>query len=192
MKLIDTLIDQLPDNGGWPKYVDAAISIFGVAWSIPPWGCHPMAYRMSTHEIVTFEQYESALTASKPEWDGEGLPPVGCECEYKDKNTDKWLPVIIRYSSNDVVVLAGTSEMFPGEFIEIARDVVVDSPQFRPIRSEADKKRGDGILALARVDGLAAPFEYGSKMSDGSLIGSFWYELYDAIAAGKIPGIRIE
>ena len=32
-------------------------------------------------EHVTREQYESTLAASKqPEWDGEGLPPVGCEC----------------------------------------------------------------------------------------------------------------
>lgn len=63
---------------------------------------------------------------------------------------------------------------------------------FRPIRSEADKKREKGVVALATADPKVAPFTYGEKMTNGELIGSAWYDLYDAIAAGKVPGIKLE
>ncbi|WP_161576585.1 hypothetical protein, partial [Cronobacter sakazakii] len=66
-----------------------------------------------------------------------------------------------------------------------------DSYEFRPIRSEADNKRAAGVTALAKAGG-AVDFEYGRKTIDGELSAPGWYELYDKIAAGKIPHIRIE
>ncbi|HEP0933468.1 TPA: hypothetical protein QIX40_000796 [Enterobacter roggenkampii] len=63
--------------------------------------------------------------------------------------------------------------------------------EFRPIRSEADKKRENGVLSLAKAAG-AMPFRYGETLSDGELLGSSWYELYDKIAAGEVTGIRID
>lgn len=36
------------------------------------------------------------------------------------------------------------------------------------------------------------PFRYGETLSDGELLGSSWYELYDKIAAGEVTGIRID
>ncbi len=36
---------------------------------------------MSKHiEKVVMMDYEAALAARKTEWNGEGLPPVGCRC----------------------------------------------------------------------------------------------------------------
>lgn len=103
----------------------------------------------SDHDIstITREQYESALAAAGPEWNGEGLPPVGCECEYLDSNNE-WYPVTIKYASNQIVVICGMTNIFGEEQeTEIAKDIQLDKPQFRPIRSEADKKR-DGIIQV--------------------------------------------
>jgi len=184
--LIDVVIDNLSEGKGWPEALNSTPSIFGVEWCMPPWGCSPMAYRLATHEIVTREQYLAALALRGGPWDGLGLPNVGVECEYKDKNTNKWLPVIIRYSSNDVVVLAGTSEMYPGEFIEIARDVIVDNPQFRPIRSKSEKKRDEAATCIEEM------FDSDNEDVGNDELSRFGYRLLQKIAAGKIPHIRID
>lgn len=54
--------------------------------------------------------------------------------------------------------------------------------EFRPIRSEADKKRDESVNAL---------IEFDLRRKTAS-IQNLYPELYDAIAAGKIPGIRID
>ncbi|SEP40355.1 hypothetical protein [Enterobacter sp. NFIX58] len=151
MKLIDILVRELPDLGGWPPsteslYQNAKGRLVGTQ------GCivNTVDMKLSvvaedTHRSVTRQQYEATLAASKPEWDGEGLPPVGCECEYKDAGTEEWMPVEIKYSSNQIVVFSGRIR-FRESAVEISKDVVIDNPQFRPIRSEADRKR-DSIIS---------------------------------------------
>lgn len=67
------------------------------------------------------------------EWDGEGLPPVGCECEYKDTGTGEWMTVEIKYSSSQIVVFSGRIS-FRDSAVELSKDVVIDKPQFLPIR----------------------------------------------------------
>lgn len=59
---------------------------------------------------------------------------------------------------------------------------VPEDVKFRPIRSEADKKREHAIEALSQV------VEY--RHGCGYKPMSGW--IYDAIAAGKIPGIKLE
>jgi hypothetical protein len=146
----------------------------------------PNKVLMDLQENKDLESAKNAAIAatSKPEWDGEGLPPVGCECEGKQ-------PAQLNWNRFKVVAIEN------GHVFGFWNDNVstgLDSRQweFRPIRSEEDKKRAECVIALSRIDPQAMPFEYGDKHSDGSLIGPFWYELYDAIAAGKIPHIRID
>lgn len=126
--------------------------------------------------------------ASKPEWNGEGLPPVGVEIEYKftkvNYRNDFSRGKVLSYGMHNVFMEHWSSK---NEFIQ-----PLDKIEFRPIRSEEEKKRAEGVIALSRLDPQAMPFEYGDKQSNGSLIGPFWYGLYDAIAAGKIPHIRID
>lgn len=50
-----------------------------------------------------------------------------------------------------------------------------DALKFRPIRSEAERKRSDIIDALTN-------FTFRGDATD----------IYDAIAAGKIPGVKLE
>lgn len=120
------------------------------------------------------EQYEAALAASKQvEWDGEGLPPVGCECEVKGAaGDDSWSVGEIlshtKFRGRDCAVFQ-TEEMVSASSYEY----------FRPIRTEADSKR-DGFIDLLMT-------EWAFLGQDGEQAG----ELYDAIAAGKIPGIKL-
>lgn len=115
---------------------------------------------------------------SESSWDGVGLPPVGCECEYKDQNTGEWHKVSIKYQSEWIIVISGRD--LTGEMVEIAKDLVIDVPEFRPIRSEADKKR-DSIIE----------FITGAIDSHGVDPLNSAKFIYDAIAAGKIPGVKL-
>ncbi len=103
----------------------------------------------------------------RPLWDGEGLPPVGCECE-RSLCGDSWLPCTILFVSNEMVVVKLATHESAYRH---------DDVKFRPIRSEADKKRDE----IAKDINAAV---------DAS--GTLGHVLYDAIAAGKIPHIRIE
>lgn len=123
---------------------------------------------------------------AEPVWGGEGKPDIGEKCEHYSGG--QW----------EVVTIAGIYENLVTGFTDywmIKEDggsYTVGNPyRFRPIRSEADKKREEAIMSLAKSGG-AASFKYGEKFNDGSLIGAAWYELYDAIAAGKVRGVKLE
>lgn len=113
MKLIDLLVQELPKRGGWPEGAEIAVqdadsqicfsshsdvyadkgqtSWFGGDWGDGDWN-NPFIDTIADDRhkcIVSRKQYESALAASqKPAWNGEGLPPVGCECEYRFPNVN--------------------------------------------------------------------------------------------------------
>ncbi|ELY5802153.1 hypothetical protein SNN69_001506 [Cronobacter sakazakii] len=190
MKLIDLLVRELPKHGGWPEGVSSIAQRFNGALFEPTSAVRLLdglrfdSVENRINECVTREQYESAL--QKPVWDGEGLPPVGCECE-AIYGRDAWFKVkIIAYDSGRVI----------GRWLEGDRDdYLLDyshQEAFRPIRSEADRKREIGVMALATACGDVVPFKYGDRLQDGEIVGAAWYELYDKIAAGEVAGIRIE
>ncbi len=194
MKLIDLLVQELPKRGGWPDGEEFAYADPDGEIRFP--GARGDFYPLVTvdnddlsPEIgmpqlrITREQYESALAASqKPAWNGEGLPPVGCECEWRDKNVG-CIPVTIKYISEQIVVMASPTNLCGvQELTEIAKDIICDKPQFRPLRTEADKKRDEALKSLALNIGLNRP------KNDGDLAEC----IYDAIAAGKIHGVKLE
>lgn len=80
-------------------------------------------------------------------WNGKGVPPVGCECQYrKHKKTEhsEWFNGVVKYASEFTVVIqpvcyAGETIGHPANF------------EFRPIRSEADKKRDIIIQVIERA-----------------------------------------
>lgn len=198
MKLIDLLVQELPKRGGWPDGVsrihqDQDGEIY--AWtgqSCKLWfkvdiiadNCRPYGLDESIENMVTRKQYESALAASqKPTWNGEGLPPVGCECEWRDSNVG-WIPVKIKYISEQIVVIESPVNLFGVQKLtEIAKDIICDKPQFRPLRTEADKKRERICDAIY---GALTKAERQHNRSDEA------EAVYDAIAAGKIPGVKLE
>ncbi|MDT3523226.1 hypothetical protein ROM83_04445 [Cronobacter sakazakii] len=206
MKLIDLLVQELPKRGGWPEkarlvvqdssgYVNFFINqqpvYFDNHWVGGDWIVSTNFYAdagvANDHAtaIITREQYEAALAAAQqPVWDGEGLPPVGAEVEvrYRHATNAEW--VFFRCVAVDCEAAFGWTEKVPA-------GLSVSDYDFRPILSEADRKRAAVVTALAKAGG-DVHFEYGRKTIDGELSSPGWYKLYDKIAAGEIAGIRIE
>lgn len=206
MKLIDLLVQELPKRGGWPantSYIaqDEESATWGFRYkpekdSDDEWmDCSDSGYEIRigyigdaddcNTSVVTREQYESALAASqKKAWNGEGLPPVGCECEYLDNN-GKWYPVTVKYASDQLVVISGVIKILGEEQeTEIAKDIITDKPQFRPLRTEAERKRDAAVEQMMKFATIHTTKGLGLDLALSSC--------YDAIAAGKIPGVKLE
>ena len=201
MKLIDLLIQELPKRGGWP---DGALSITqdndgslcvwdtndphydGFSWehhtgnSLLYYWCEINAVPLSCdhkESIVTYWQYKAAIAASqKPAWNGEGLPPAGCECEYQYKvHGSEWCrfecvavdgKAVFGWSNNTPVALQSNTH------------------NFRPLRTEAERKRNETISEIGKASQLIS--------NNKEQIKHIAKHIYDAIAAGKIPGVKLE
>jgi hypothetical protein len=111
-----------------------------------------------------------------PVWNGEGLPPVGCECEFMKHTLDaipNWRRGIIKYVSEYTVVIV--EALSPGEFVAHPRTC-----DFRPVPSEAERKRDEAKIAIAELCRSSASNGHSADL------------IFDAIAAGKIPGVKLE
>jgi hypothetical protein len=189
VKLIDILVRDLDKFGGWPeeavechRFVDEANIDFydkdGQWWNdcflkYGNFAQEAVRERVITceSESVTREQYEAALAASKPVWDGKGLPPVGCVCEYETK-FDGWQPVRIELIKSEGIAFTwlANSQAYNGlDCVGVQK-----SGSFRPIRSEADKKKEAAVFAIAELCRDSASNGHSAEL------------IYDAIKSGKI------
>lgn len=107
---------------------------------------------------------------TEPAWDGEGLPPVGVECEFASCSIpDRWYQGIVRYLSEHTIVIEHTV-LANGKAESIAHPRTMN---FRPIRSPEDVARDEAVYDLEHHD-------------------SSCESIYDAIAEGKIRGVKLE
>lgn len=104
-----------------------------------------------------------------PEWDGKGLPPVGCECEVK--RAIDWVKCKILFISEAHVVLMADEECCWNTC----------ACQFRPLRTESERKRD------AAINDMLTIIDCNGVDPKNSAI-----QIYEAIAAGKIPGVKLE
>lgn len=191
MKLIDLLVQHLGSNGGWPmgakncmqSCVDGEV-MFNSEKNFRS-GIHLPISDDWDKSIVTKEQYEAALAASKkPEWRGEGIPPEGVECEVKS-GKDSWTLCKVVHSSSAGVAFIYLEEL-SGESSSMYLGVLDSIPHkhaisyFRPIRTEAERKRDDAIDAIQEC---IMRIPHRDAIAEG---------LWDDIFEGKIPGIRLE
>lgn len=214
MKLIDLLVQELPKLGGWPIksfqcaqddnckvcfYTEGLIHRERTpsTWSIPRGSeAEHQGHYSFYHDsmavdadtaIVTHEQYKVALAASQQTvWNGEGLPPVGITCEHcpGGATQHEW----------EIVTVIGISERPGGSFTdywlrkEDGSSYVIGNPyRFRPICTEAERKREEGIDGI--VDFCVNYYAYPKGAEQYLKIAT---TLYDAIAAGKIPGVKLD
>lgn len=194
MKLIDLLVKELPKRGGWPQNVthigqdyDRELMFYGRGSAMTGIFLDELAidHRKcgGSGAKITQEQYESALAESqKPAWNGEGVPPVGCECEYSLNRGSSWWKCKIDYivGTQGVVMLCHTFEGV--QYVPFSS--YGDSLKFRPIRTEAERKRDDAAEA---IDWYMPEF-----IPDTPNDYYHAKKIYDAIAAGKIPGVKLE
>lgn len=206
MKLIDLLVKELPKRGGWPEGVVKIHQDYnGETWG---WLVHDSAELLFTldqvatnarkygkkekcENMVTREQYKSALALSqKPAWNGEGMPPVSEKVEFfinpKLGYRNDWIPAagtemeVVAHKTttdgNDVAVCywdeggAGRSCCFVPESL-------------KPLGTEAERKR-DAFINAVLDDMRTIPCDL--SLRDEVAV------IYDAIAAGKIPGVKLD
>lgn len=202
MKLIDLLVKELPKRGGWPYYAlsitqddDGSLCMWdandphydGFSWKhhtgnslVHYWhGINAVPLSCDHKEsIVTYWQYKAALAESqKPAWNGEGLPPCGVECEYRfpsvNYRSDFSRGKVIAYGNQKAFIEHWSSK---NEFAQ-----PLDNIEFRPLRTEAERKRDAAVEAMQRA-----------ADEGNNWIYSEYEIIYEAIAAGKIHGVKLE
>lgn len=181
MKLIDLLVKELPGRGGWRNGARWGRQYKNGEFYFTPNENHvfhgeiklPISDDWNT-AIITREQYEAALAAAgKPAWDGDGLPSAGCDCEMQDAHGNWGTVTIISHS--DGFSFGWDSENKMVYFSD-------NEKEFRPIRTDAQRKRE---LAVNKIsDLLDIDRESGARNSLD--------KIYNWIAAGKIPGLRLD
>lgn len=175
MKLIDILVQELPKHGGWPEGVneieqDDCGQLIDMSQDTNYYSDFKLELCDGWEKaVVTREQYEKALSASQPQWNGDGLPPVGCRVEANYGG--EWVEATVAYTDRPDT---------HGDAVSWKEALVFDckttrpfwSDEFRPIRSEEDKKRDEALNAMAAY---CTP-----------------EDLCTAIFAGKIPHIQLK
>lgn len=180
MTLLELLRQELPKRGGWPEGVaamaqdaDGAVQNYAdtrdirinreyaegnsrivCSYSIDSGECEVSTDRLTA--IVTREQYEATG------WNGTGLPPVGCTCEFMKHTLDttpNWRRGIIKYVSKYTVVIV--EALSPGEFVTHPRTC-----NFRPLRTEAERAI-DEMVQLSGVSIGAAKILYDAGYRKG-------------------------
>lgn len=141
------------------------------------------------YSVVTFlsgatcrldPQKWSILAERRAVWDGEGLPPVGTKCEVRISSNSPWFECEIVYSGESGAAFISTKD----NSIDCVNASCPDF--FRPLRSPEDVARDESINAMRKVW-----WEYPGKEHNGKVF-SIYEIIYDAIAAGKIPGVKLE
>lgn len=151
-----------------------------VAWTHDDSVLDVIAYRL--HKPQQAEQPEASeedlneciWQGVAPVWNGEGLPPVGCVCE-RSWAGDKWLQCKIIFTGDEIVLVKLATREAAYQLSDV---------RFRPLRSEADKKRD---AAIESIDWYMPEF-----IPDTPNELYHAKKIYDAIAAGKIPGVKLE
>lgn len=163
-----TVVDVKFKNGNVQSGYPAGEYSWEHAWQ----GANIIAYRLhQPQEVAQAESEQEADLndcigqAPTTEWNGEGLPPAGCVCE-RSWAGDKWLQCKIIFTGDEIVLVKLATREAAYQLSDV---------RFRPIRSEAERKRSDIIDALTNF----------TLRGDAT-------DIYDAIAAGKIPGIKLD
>lgn len=194
MKLIDLLVQELPKRGGWPNgaveccrhYGTNSIDFYDETgnWDDDCYLRYGKDFAKDcvyeetsgSHRLqsISRSEYESALAASKkPAWDGEGVPPVGCECEYISNGTS-WGKVKVIGLDGEKIVIRPSGEIYYA-ITPSNKDV------FIPFRTEEEKKRDIVVGAIKELFKCSND----PSVDDATLI-------FNAIAAGKIPGVKLD
>lgn len=118
-----------------------------------------------------------------PEWNGDGVPPVGTECEIY--NRSEWFAVKIKFIGDKWIVaepLDGRNEeCFENQIHGEDCYSIADNPHaFRPLRTEAEKAR-EKLAASLHIAAGASPIKLNG-------IGPLYFKLADAIISGSVFG----
>jgi hypothetical protein len=167
----------------------------GIIWAADPksiafdWvHCGPLLARSDDYAtaIVTREQYEAAIAAQQPVWNGEGLPPVGSDVEFT-LDTDKYSVQGNIPENGQVVNVVAHKQTTDGNPVAVVywdergsgRAAAFIKAAFSPLRTEAERKREAEVDELIDAITLTLTDIYASQ------------RFMDAIESGKIPGVEL-
>lgn len=207
MKLIDLLVQELPNRGGWPQgsqYIaadmdgridsyenepeldhskeswrDSVVGGYEVADIIPP--TKVSDWKTS---IISREEYEASLF----EWDGEGLPPVGAEVEVMSPRlgwtkatvtaiTDNW--IIAQYEDGIEFAGAHRTVGYGGCWVSDYEGL------FRRLKTDEEAERE------LQCEAAVASLQESLKSSGYGLPDGAAKIVVDAIAQGKVSGLKL-
>lgn len=153
-------------------------------WAHTGSSCDIIAYRLHNPEIksrANDDRLEQDLNecigqdVDVQEWSGDGLPPVGFICEGRFPRhpgiSFEWQECLVLYVFERECAVKSKST-----------STLHYCDEFRPLRTEAERAREDAQTAIRTC--LAGT---GAGITPMAAKG-----IYDAIAAGKIPGIKLE
>lgn len=211
MKLIDLLVQELPKRGGWPDGANYAVQDADgtVKFAKTLTYLHYLAGEWRSNEngfdwiygdrpfdgnfvaewtaddnhkaVISMARYECGISKketgkkSADEWNGEGVTPLGCECEYISNGTS-WGKVKVIGFDGEKIVIRPSGEIYYAI-------TPSDKDVFTPLRTEAERKR-DAFIDAVLDDMRTIPCDL--SLRDEVAV------IYDAIAAGKIPGVKLE
>ena len=197
MKLIDLLVQELPKRGGWPEGAVECCRHYGANsidfydetgnWDDDCYLKYGKDFAKDciyeetsgSHRLqsISRSEYESALAASqKPAWNGEGLPPSGIECEVSVDGGRSWCTYRAISEKNGVRLI---------EIGNLTEEFQNNNWIFRPLRAEAERKREAAAKEMARHANEDAHRKFNAGLRN-------CLSIYDAIAAGKIPGVKLD
>ena len=170
----NTVVDVKFKGGGVQSGYQAGEYSWEHAWQ----DSNIIAYRLhQPKEAEHSEESEEDLNEcigqdAAPVWNGEGvIPPVGCVCE-RSWAGDEWQSCKILFASGQIVVVklkeSGMEDAYN-----------IGDVTFRPIRpilSEAERKRDEAVKTIMLTGWCQSAAE----------------EIYDLVAAGKVPGMKLE
>ena len=84
------------------------------------------------------------IAQNKQEWNGEGWPPVGCECEYRPTEQASWAKVKVLATAGDYFWLG-----YPDDKLSDGPDTHHKTGEFRPLQTKADIEREAATLELS-------------------------------------------
>lgn len=176
----NTVVDVKFKGGGVQSGYQAGEYSWEHAWQ----DSNIIAYRLHQSQEAELAEADDEIELNEcigrdaaPVWNGEGVtPPVGCVCE-RSWAGNEWLQCEIIFTGNEIVLV----KLATREAAYHLSDV-----RFRPIRSEAERKRDEAAQALCYAGGG------NGKVDEKADYGSCWFDVYDAIAAGKIPGVKLD
>lgn len=172
MTLLELLRQELPKRGGWPEGANECVQDYsgvvkffdsdnlrfdGDRWVGSPRGNYYCNQYDKIRGLTLSGDYATAIvTRERYEatgWDVVGLPQIGVECEWQDKNTGQWQPVKIVYASEWVTVIREINEEKGDDLVEIAIENYGDDARlkFRPLRTEAER----AIDEMVRLSGVS-------------------------------------
>lgn len=159
---------------------DMNIEAIDLLWNHENWSADIIAYRLHKPDInsrAKDDRLEQDLNecigkgVDVPEWNSDGIPPIGCACEMQDSK-GTWLPVDI-IAKNDGFTF-GWSYDYRLVFFGDKAD------EFRPLRTEAQKVMESAKHIIAELCRDSASNGHSADL------------IMEAIAAGKIPGVKLE